>query len=181
MLAGDAASAGVVRVVGEVSIRARHCWRAMRDMTTGKIIHPDVSIRARHCWRAMHDAGGHRTEDVKFQSAPAIAGGRCRSLMGSWPLPQVSIRARHCWRAMPLWSPTPSSLTLFQSAPAIAGGRCLASAVKVGSAASFNPRPPLLAGDAPQRLKEALAGLVSIRARHCWRAMQPTDSAFCRQ
>ena len=37
----------------------------------------------------------------------------------------------------------------------------------------FNPRPPLLAGDA---LLEALASeldVVSIRARHCWRAMPP--------
>ncbi len=37
-----------------------------------------------------------------FQSAPAIAGGRCRNLGTNLAaLEHVSIRARHCWRAMP--------------------------------------------------------------------------------
>jgi len=37
---------------------------------------------------------------------------------------------------------------MFQSAPAIAGGRCISVAAKRFSVDSFNPRPPLLAGDA---------------------------------
>jgi len=40
--------------------------------------------------------------------------------------------------------------------------------------ACFNPRPPLLAGDARDAIKAQLGDLpVSIRARHCWRAMRP--------
>ena len=35
----------------------------------------------------------------------------------------------------------------------------------------FNPRPPLLAGDAHKTHAGERVGLVSIRARHYWRAM----------
>ena len=35
----------------------------------------------------------------------------------------------------------------------------------------FNPRPPLLAGDAMDALDRPHEITVSIRARHCWRAM----------
>ena len=35
-----------------------------------------------------------------FQSAPAIAGGRCVDEGSSLTVRGVSIRARHCWRAM---------------------------------------------------------------------------------
>ena len=79
---------------------------------------------------------------------------------------------------------------MFQSAPAIAGGRCprrrRARAVRAGFNprppllagdasgeltwawvyACFNPRPPLLAGDAALREAVAVDDLVSIRARH---------------
>ena len=37
---------------------------------------------------------------------------------------------------------------------------------------SFNPRPPLLAGDAHGWRVVLNRQLVSIRARHCWRAMR---------
>ena len=37
---------------------------------------------------------------------------------------------------------------------------------------SFNPRPPLLAGDAPGSRARPARTAVSIHARHCWRAMQ---------
>ena len=185
-----------MRLCGFVSIRARHCWRAMPAARRAERRRLGVSIRARHCWRAMpalaHFVDGH---------------------------PAVSIRARHCWRAMPRHYADGSSALLFQSAPAIAGGRCQrpandgrpargfqsAPAIAGGRCAHharrlprpgcFNPRPPLLAGDASgagtsPRLSEfqsapAIAGgrcpilaehlltapPVSIRARHCWRAM----------
>ena len=35
---------------------------------------------------------------------------------------------------------------------------------------SFNPRPPLLAGEWLRRIQRKLDGWVSIHARHCWRA-----------
>ena len=133
-----------------------------------------------------------------FQSAPAIAGGRCPRgrrcrrtapcfnprpplLAGDAGLqveraqaPEVSIRARHCWRAMPVVIPSNDSLAAFQSAPAIAGGRCPAAGAAGAARHCFNPRPPLLAGDAAHHVPLASLFVVSIRARHCWRAMPRT-------
>ena len=84
-----------------------------------------------------------------FQSAPAITGGRClqRSLFAVG-VNHVSIRARHYWRAMQVSRELPPVITLFQSAPAITGGRCEHQARHSRDCRSFNPRPPLLAGDA---------------------------------
>ena len=132
-----------------------------------------------------------------FQSTPAIAGGRCsRSLMpwccwpGFNPRPPllagdaqiipfvreatiVSIHARHCWRAMRDGrSGLRSGFRQFQSTPAIAGGRCTTGKVMFCGAVSFNPRPPLLAGDADIVLANNEHDRVSIHARHCWRAMR---------
>ena len=171
LLAGDAHVVDAGLVVFVVSIRARHCWRAMpplppspplpamfqsapaiaggrctavpsamvaticfnprppllagdaaaRWLTSRSL---GVSIRARHCWRAMLGDRGEARTMRAFQSAPAIAGGRCRHHVPARPGSMVSIRARHCWRAM---LPLPGSPTIsrkFQSAPAIAGGRC---------------------------------------------------------
>ena len=131
-----------------------------------------VSIRARHCWRAMLARVGPCPVGSRFQSAPAIAGGRC--LLGEFfdplrhrfnPRPPllagdaagaiglgtnhaVSIRARHCWRAMR------------DGGHGVRSGFC------------FNPRPPLLAGDAGPAVAAGVLKRVSIRARHCWRAMR---------
>ncbi len=182
---------------------------------------PPVSIRARHCWRAMPSWkwGGYRGH--QFQSAPAIAGGRCAGHRANIVATAVSIRARHCWRAMPhglgtetpiikvsirarhcwramrrrqvsaasrkyCFNPRPpllagdapcgfvpfSLIRRFQSAPAIAGGRCQTMAVSHNQNHCFNPRPPLLAGDAAQGARGTRYINVSIRARHCWRAMR---------
>ena len=132
-----------------------------------------------------------------FQSAPAITGGRCLGLLHAQNQGvRVSIRARHYWRAMLDQSSTAPTQTLFQSAPAITGGRCVAVGVPASSTLTgFNPRPPLLAGDAHPCQKSSLAFKsfnprppllagdalstrpltvtenVSIRARHYWRAM----------
>ena len=154
-----------------------------------------VSIRARHCWRAMRACRWSARRRPRFQSAPAIAGGRCPSSFRQttlWrrfnPRPPllagdalrpvrrarhviVSIRARHCWRAMlRIMSRLQASLS-FQSAPAIAGGRCPVPASLQRRRGRFNPRPPLLAGDASARRGDGVGRRVSIRARHCWRAM----------
>ena len=138
---------------------------------------------------------GTRGIEILFQSAPAIAGGRCgaavsvnHSPVGFNPRPPllagdamrtlrnrgvtvVSIRARHCWRAMLDRSMLPSPIFSFQSAPAIAGGRCLILLRLSRRCYRFNPRPPLLAGDAPRWRSPSSHQTVSIRARHCWRAM----------
>ena len=101
LLAGDARRQRHHVFAGEVSIRARHCWRAMPSWATGSPV------------------------KSRFQSAPAIAGGRCHQHLTAEAM-------RH----------------LFQSAPAIAGGRCQCVLVFVSGFFGFNPRPPLLAGDA---------------------------------
>ena len=89
-----------------------------------------------------------------FQSAPAIAGGR-------------SPRAPAC-----MWI-----TRMFQSAPAIAGGRSPAQALRGCRGRGFNPRPPLLAGD-PGHSRRVLSLVgVSIRARHCWRAIRGVHDA----
>ena len=171
LLAGDARLSLRHVVVVHVSIRARHCWRAMRQELAYKDAETLVSIRARHCWRAMRFNFAARPRLGLFQSAPAIAGGRCfggptnerpaprfnprppllagdaRVLTVSTSLNKVSIRARHCWRAMQVDLVYHDVGPAFQSAPAIAGGRC-------ERVTRVNP----------------LTG-VSIRARHCWRAM----------
>jgi hypothetical protein len=42
----------------------------------------------------------------------------------------------------------------------------------------FNPRPPLLAGDPNEHTAAALGEAVSIRARHCWRAIQENTDTY---
>ena len=86
-----------------------------------------------------------------FQSAPAIAGGRC---------PRAQVVKHHAGA--------------FQSAPAIAGGRCEITQSISTILWCFNPRPPLLAGDAIGTKSASSISIVSIRARHCWRAMPQT-------
>ena len=109
--------------------------------------HRDVSIRARHYWRAIRPGYTWPRPLIWFQSAPAITGGRsghrcaiCGRHRCFNPRPpllagdpdqraalskdtEVSIRARHYWRA--ILTPTTCCPASF----------------------SFNPRPPLLAGD----------------------------------
>ena len=125
LLAGDAVGAHHFAALLGVSIRARHCWRAMLSRAGSLRSHTRVSIRARHCWRAMPKPQTTWADVARFQSAPAIAGGRCGAVAGGGLAFRVSIRARHCWRAM---------LRLNLRNPS--------------ASLRFNPRPPLLAGDA---------------------------------
>ena len=59
---------------------------------------------------------------------------------------------------------------LFQSTPAIAGGRIPHCLWRHGAQSRFNPRPPLLAGESIRGTQWGGYVLVSIHARHCWRA-----------
>ena len=108
-----------------------------------------VSIRARHCWRAMRHVRSSTPQGGKFQSAPAIAGGRCRAPCArpGTPCQFQSAPAIAGGRCGDTLNP-PRTVVLFQSAPAIAGGRCANSRVFMPYLHCFNPRPPLLAGDA---------------------------------
>ena len=114
-----------------------------------------------------------RSTMVLFQSTPANTGGRCNTVKGAWPAcsgfnPRppilagdasaalvmavmvfaVSIHARQYWRAMPAWPSVSVSSSLFQSTPANTGGRCAAMVISPREWSCFNPRPPILAGDA---------------------------------
>ena len=153
-----------------------------------------VSIHARHCWRANPRYPRPRCKSARFQSTPAIAGGRIwRSSAASAPVPsfnprppllageseaayeasgdgRVSIHARHCWRANPTGASGKELEALFQSTPAIAGGRIGARATRASNRGCFNPRPPLLAGESGSNPYRGMSLLVSIHARHCWRA-----------
>ena len=84
-----------------------------------------------------------------FNPRPPLLAGDAQRLRCRPCAAEVSIRARHCWRAMRAVFAGHGVILLFQSAPAIAGGRCPGPRGRACQPASFNPRPPLLAGDAP--------------------------------
>ena len=107
-----------------------------------------VSIRARHCWRAMRGLMLITASSAVFQSAPAIAGGRCicdrrlnQQMKGFNPRPPLLAGDASLDKSQVI-------VMGFQSAPAIAGGRCLHRSWCPLCRFCFNPRPPLLAGDA---------------------------------
>ena len=102
LLAGDARQCARAELEKyKVSIRARHCWRAMPDILRGLFDTDKVSIRARHCWRAMPVCN----ENGTFSIIVSIRARHCWRAMrvmveGNTRAVFVSIRARHCWRAM---------------------------------------------------------------------------------
>ena len=107
-----------------------------------------VSILARHCWRARSSCCSPLATLRAFQSSPAIAGGR-------------DSRGATYYHER----------RMFQSSPAIAGGRDREDRREPKRVARrFNPRPPLLAGAILRVVLQAEVGVVSILARHCWRA-----------
>ena len=114
-----------------------------------------VSIHARQYWRAM-------------PGALAVRDG----------LAFVSIHARQYWRAMPRGHLHPRQPDRrFQSTPANTGGRCQAALPTHACCLGFNPRPPILAGDAVCQFPEFKCLTVSIHARQYWRAMPLKCSA----
>ncbi len=155
-------SQGSTRPLMMVSIHARHCWRANPPQSGGRSRCQEVSIHARHCWRA--------------NPFP-----RCGQLCFC----VVSIHARHCWRANQQLQALGLGDELFQSTPAIAGGRIQAAqaareqgdwfqstpAIAGGRIRScrgvlvffvgFNPRPPLLAGESPSHVTPCQAMVFS--------------------
>ncbi len=167
-------STGMAAYRCAVSIRARHCWRAMPGAYPYLEPLSDVSIRARHCWRAMLSRGNRWcVKTCCFNPRPPLLAGDAASQVAGATWAQVSIRARHCWRAMQ------SSAEIadkrgngFNPRPPLLAGDAPCARSIARAKACFNPRPPLLAGDAAKARVLALQVEVSIRARHCWRAMQ---------
>ena len=145
----------------------------------------DVSIRARHCWRAIRQSSTSLRWRRLFQSAPAIAGGRSfMAVLHPQETVVVSIRARHCWRAIR----APPKVCHWVLVVSIRARHCWRAirhhpGVHGRFCWCFNPRPPLLAGDPLLFGKVgSQAGAVSIRARHCWRAIRasPADGVEVR-
>ena len=130
-----------------------------------------VSIHARHCWRANRRENSRHWPANEFQSTPAIAGGRivqalrfkCPTngfnprpplLAGESPVPVGNHAAHHC----------------FNPRPPLLAGESASDGPRPACRSCFNPRPPLLAGESRWDLIAAQARIVSIHARHCWRA-----------
>ena len=172
LLAGDAPPPASRRRISSFNPRPPLLAGDAPAMSARKPIRK-VSIRARHCWRAMLAPGASRNQGQEsFNPRPPLLAGDAGRTSVQTADKIVSIRARHCWRAMPPTPPNSFSARPFQSAPAIAGGRCLQPPAPGPHDRRFNPRPPLLAGDAALAKRSNLPGGVSIRARHCWRAMR---------
>ena len=71
-----------------------------------------------------------------------------------------------------------AALRWFQSTPANTGGRCELELCETGMWNGFNPRPPILAGDARPNSAMPVRQDVSIHARQYWRAMQCSRKAL---
>ena len=147
LLAGECAELAMYR--GDVAcfnprppLLAGECWTI-----EGGWMGLFVSIHARHCWRANERGGG------------GDAGRAC-----------VSIHARHCWRANAAASPAAPTAESFQSTPAIAGGRMDFTNRDGLSVFAFQSTPAIAGGRMPRGLPSSCRHLVSIHARHCWRA-----------
>ena len=173
LLASEPLGSGQTLCPTDVSIHARHYWRASQIYPAGQRRGGGVSIHARHYWRASH---------------PDL--GLC-----GWRQP-VSIHARHYWRASLRGLNIFGHKVVFQSTPAITGERAAEHAHEQGPHLRFNPRPPLLASEPHAPLFDLASThcfnprppllasepmyfsntpsrtVVSIHARHYWRASQ---------
>jgi len=134
--------------VTAVSIRARHRWRAIHQHIDRRVNFEVVSIRARHRWRAIPRMWACLATSRRFQSAPAIDGGRSsrRGLIQALD-----------WR----FNPRP---------PSMAGDPCPHGTVGV-DCVSFQSAPAIDGGRSRTRYWCSDTSQVSIRARHRWRAI----------
>ena len=114
----------------------------------------------------------------RFNPRPPLLAGDAAFSFSLCVMTDVSIRARHCWRAM-LWRVFVNNVlaACFNPRPPLLAGDATPSKATSSFWLGFNPRPPLLAGDAPIQQHWWGHRAVSIRARHCWRAMRLTHLA----
>ena len=162
------------RAIERVSIRARHRWRAIQLSISPEDQQLLVSIRARHRWRAIHRAVSPPARAARrFNPRPPSMAGDPYQVIGPTGVGMVSIRARHRWRAIPD-SPERARSRFFcfnPRPPSMAGDPTMTMSNVDGSGRRFNPRPPSMAGDPVSRRPHRGDKLVSIRARHRWRAI----------
>ena len=155
-----------------VSIHAHQYWRAMRFM--GQLLMGSDQFQSTptntggRCERECGAARGGRW----FQSTPTNTGGRCMALtMGRstsvlFQSTPTNTGGRCSWPAS-----ASAGWRLFQSTPTNTGGRCTIPADFGGAVKGFNPRPPILAGDAERFPLARASTKVSIHAHQYWRAM----------
>ncbi len=132
-----------------VSIRARQLRRANPAELRAQQNHPAVSIRARQLRRANRMRYAGCTGLNPFQSAPANYGGRIDPVRQRLAVfGDVSIRARQLRRAnlLPSRGP-PDAEQSFNPRPPITAGESRAIRPLGGGMSSFNPRPPITAGE----------------------------------
>ncbi|OLP07162.1 hypothetical protein BLL52_1449 [Rhodoferax antarcticus ANT.BR] len=153
----------------------RHCWR--RTVICRGSRGPDVVVSIRRppllagelYWRCYWS----RRRTGFNPRPPLLAGELLRQPGGYWVF-SVSIRARHCWRANSRGAARPGHCSGgFNPRPPLLAGELKAPCAATVSAGCFNPRPPLLAGELRYGGGRRAGKLVSIRARHCWRANYP--------
>ena len=178
LLAGDADALLQVRL-GELfqsapAIAGGRCADGCRCRRRPRCFNPRPPLLAGDAWRGRVATAA----PACFNPRPPLLAGDARHAAIDLRLELVSIRARHCWRAMRQDRAHHRRAEKFQSAPAIAGGRCGRRWWRLRWPRGFNPRPPLLAGDARPPRSARPGSMVSIRARHCWRAM-PGAGAAC--
>ena len=142
---------------------------------------PTLSVLAPTFQSTPAIAGGRSRADNEmsaaireFQSTPAIAGGRSASRChpsSRWASfnPRPPLLAGD-----PRWRRGPAPATgCFNPRPPLLAGDPRAGGCAAPQWSRFNPRPPLLAGDPQRGLAGRVAAVVSIHARHCWRAIRP--------
>ena len=149
------------------------------------------------------DGHAHRPHgSAGFNPRPPLLAGEPSGRYSMRQRSRVSIHARHYWRASPLllcgrvrpvscfnprppllagepWEKAPGAgLAQFQSTPAITGGRARVARRRAEVSGCFNPRPPLLAGEPALFCRVLAHTVVSIHARHYWRASR--RPGYCR-
>ena len=155
-----------------VSIHARHYWRA-RPLDGHGAWYSHKSFNPRPPLLAGETAISRRLSSIRsFQSTPAITGGRDSYIRDPWAaltlfqstpaitggrdklLPAthrpgaVSIHARHYWRARRLQRRIQAQdVPSFNPRPPLLAGETPCSGNRSGRSSCFNPRPPLLAGE----------------------------------
>ena len=174
LLGGDAIRMDCGDLCLAVSIHASRCWEAMPIVTTScratllfqstppvagrRCLSGEnlirwgllVSIHASRCWEAMPHI--HQLYELyeRFQSTPPVAGRRCLLIaLPTAPSPQFQstppVAGRRCPRSQNL----KGAKSEFQSTPPVAGRRCRQPPRRLRGDGRFNPRLPLLGGDAP--------------------------------
>ena len=131
----------------------------------------DVSIHARHYWRASRDMFSAMLRPTEFQSTPAITGGRAADdQYQRIPSHRFNPRPPLLAGEPPATSATAATSACFNPRPPLLAGEPLQGRPIDSRARRFNPRPPLLAGEPFTVGIIRRPPCVSIHARHYWRA-----------